>query len=199
MRRGIRKREQKRILLTGTQEGTGATHLSLAIANAAFSKERRKTLYMEIGSGGGIADLPKGKTFEEGGVAGFICLGVYYLPGTEECAARKILCDPSWDVIVCDVTEWEKAAAFFTLCTDCLILCNLRPWHYTVFRQRMKELLCGMNEKRVSYYSFGLQRPDEKRAREEFGIRVEAVPEIANPFRMTREEVKRVAAFLQPP
>ncbi len=199
MRTGLKRRERKRILLTGTQAGVGTTHFSLALANAACSRERRKTAYLEIGNKGNIATLPSEGTFDGGEVAGFVHLGVHYLPMLDEAGARRFLNDSAWDVVVCDVTDWEVAQRLFPLCAENLLLCNLRPWNYAVFQQRMKELLCGMNEKRVKLYSFHMQRADERRAREEFGIRIGEIPEILDPFRMTRGEATRAAAFLQYP
>ncbi len=197
MRTKLKRRKQKRILLTGMQGGVGVTYFSLALANAAVSRERRKTLFLEVGKKGNIASLSSGKTFDECGMAGFIHLGVHYLPDTGGAEAGRILNDPEWDVIVCDATEWDTAQALFPFCTEILVLCNLRPWHYTGFQQRMKELLCGMNEKRVKLYSYRVRKTDERRAREEFGIRVQKTPEIADPFRMTREEAAEVSALIR--
>ena len=194
--RRLQRKEPKRILLTGTESGTGTTRFALALANAAASRERRRTLYIEVGRTGGIASLRTEKTFASEGLTGFCLRGVHYLPGITGEEARRVMNDSEWDVVICDVTESEEARYLFEVCDKRLVLCNLSPWHYSVFQQSMKHLIREKNEKRVEFCSFGLLAENEKRCREEFGLRVTELPELRDPFRMTHDEAAKTVRFL---
>ncbi len=191
----LQKKEQKRILLAGTQTGVGTTHFALSLANVFASKERRRTLYMEIGKNGSVATLRTAKTFEVFGLVGFRMHGVYYLPQISGAQAERLLCGSEWDVAICDVTEAQEAEMLFSLVDRRLVLCNLKPWHYSAFQQSMNTLIRKQNEKRVELCSFNLQQTDENRCRGEFGLRVAKLPDVGNPFRMTHEEAAAVARF----
>lgn len=194
--KGLTLKKQQRLLLAGTEHGVGVTHLALALANASAAKERRPTLYVEVGQQGWISSLRTKDTFAEEGQAGFLLRGVAYLPRVDVADACGLLLHSRWHTVICDVTEKEAADQLFAACDRCLVLCDIKPWHYAVFQQNMKDWIWEKNKKRVSLLSFGMRKQDEKRCRNEFGMRITESPFCGDPLRMTHDEAKAVANLL---
>ena len=191
----LSRKEQKRIVIAGTAPGVGVTHFSLTLANVAAARQRRSTLYVEVGDRGNIAALRTKNTFAIDGNIGFRLNEVGFLPHVDAAAACGIFSDPKWDVIICDVTE-RMQPDILAASTRCLLLVDVKPWHYSVFQQTMKEWMWERNKKRASLLSLHLRSQDEKRCRKEFGMRIEELPFVADPFRMTHAEAAAAAVFL---
>ncbi|MBQ7678030.1 MAG: hypothetical protein IJT32_07325 [Lachnospiraceae bacterium] len=189
-------KKQQRIVIAGTQRGVGVTHFALALANVAAARERRSTLYMEVGQQGNIVSLRTKDTFAIDGLIGFRREGVAFLPHVPTEDACAVFSDPRWDVIICDVTENDRTEVLVAASTSCLLLADVKPWHYTVFQQSMKEWMWERNKKRASLLSLHMRKQDEKRCRREFGTSIEALPFIADPFSMTYDEAAQAARFL---
>lgn len=189
-------KKQQRIVIAGTQPGVGVTHFALTLANVSAARERRSTLYVEVGQQGGIASLRTKDTFAVEGLVGFWLRNVAYLPRVEAKDVSSLFADPAWDVIICDLTEKAETDVLVAASTSCYLLCDITPWHYAVFQQSMKEWMWEKNKKRASLLSLHMQKHDEKRCRNEFGMRVGALPYIADPFRMSHGEAAAAARFL---
>ena len=188
--RSIRIRSKKAVKpgvvvgVMGQEAGLGVTHLSIAMANYMAGYLKANVALVEFGERGTLAAL-----FEEADEEVYLD-GVTYFPNV---LAQDLgyIYNMDFDYVILDLGRDSRSAREELLrCTDKLIVGSLCPWRKKRYYEFIKQIQEHMgNLERFTFLALFEDKIEIKRCRRTFGVRVQHIPYIANPFYVKEKEV----------
>ena len=164
--------------------GSGATHLSVALANYAASGLNERTAYLELD---GHGEMRHWKETDETGR--FKDSGIDYFP---DCAREDIpiLWNRDYDKIIMDFgNAYIRFREELLRCDRRVFLLNLNPWQ-TFAARNMVSAVMGREWGGIMplYVSVNAQRKEKRAIEKEFQISVTDLPVLSNPKRVRSDE-----------
>ena len=195
--RRLQERKTTKIAITGMSEGSGTTHLAVAISSYYASKERLDVLFVECEPSKGIIGLRTSDTRMTKGLSGFERAGVSYIPECPDEQAMELMAEP-YDVIIMETKGWPASMrGIFCACDRVMITMSARPWHYPVLQGNMKQMIQLEHEiVQGDYCSFGLTEDGRKKLNQEFHLQCTGIPTIADPLRLNNTDIRFLKQFL---
>lgn len=186
-----------RIAITALTPSCGTTHLAVAAANYFASKERMSVLYAECVPAEGVIGLRTERVCTRRGVAGFVRDGVAYMPECTVEEALRLLAEDDEVIIVESRFDADKVQGLLARCDRRIFTFSAKPWHYRSIQMNVKQMIRQQDGiAQGDYCGFALTRREQKRLYEEFRLRSVQLPFIANPCRLTREDLRFFRKFL---
>lgn len=195
--RRLQERKTTKIAITGMSEGSGTTHLAVAISNYYASRERLDVLFVECELSKGIIGLRTSDTWMAKGISGFERAGVAYMPECPGEQAVELMAEP-YDVIIFETKGWPASMrGIFCACDRVIITVSARPWHYPAMQENLKHMIQLEHEiVQGDYCSFGLTEGGRKKLNQELHLQCTGIPMIADPLRLTNTDIRFLKQFL---
>lgn len=191
----VRSRRQKKkafvksIAVTGTDPGTGVSHLCLALANYLASRERVRVAYLEVGGCSGLLSLLErsGQPEEETGVYRY--KGVVYYPAVSVPEAKDLL-KLQEDYVILDIAEWsESLPDLLCRCDRRILLGSLKLWRREHYGRFIRDhIIKYMDKEQMEYFSFGLEKKERAWFLSHFHVPVHELPLLSDPFSIRSDD-----------
>lgn len=158
--------------IAGSIRGSGATHLSVALANYAASGLGKKTACLELN---GHGEMRRWKEAKEGGY--FEDGGIQYYPDVKE-EQIPILLNRAYDTILMDFGDaYEQFRMEMLRCERKVFLLNLNPWQTFAAEQ----MICAVKEERWGgiqpfYAGMHMQKAIREALEQKYSIKIAEVP-----------------------
>lgn len=182
----------KSVGIAGSIRGSGATHLSVALANYAASGLGQKTAYLELDGHGEIAH------WKETNKQGYFTVnGVHYYPNVKR-DQIPILLNYDYEWIFMDFgDEYRLFREDLLRCDRKIFLLNLNPWQEFYAKEMLRAVLQkNWGGIQPVYAGVKMQYEEKKRMEREFGIMVTQIPLILNPNCVMAEQFSFFDAML---
>ncbi len=174
----------KSIGIAGSIRGSGATHLSVALANYAASGLGEKTACLELGGHGELANW---KMAEEEGY--FTDQKIHYYPDVKK-EQIPIILNRGYERIIMDFGDaYVSFREELLRCDRKVMLLNLNPWQEFAARR----MLDAMGRKdwgniKPLYAGRNAQKACKKTLEREYGVTILEIPLIPEPGRIRADE-----------
>ena len=174
---------RKSIGIAGSVCGSGATHLSVALANYAASALGENTACLELGRQGEFAywktASPKGY-FKDSGIDYYPGMKMEHIPTLLNCGYETIIMDFG--------NDYQNCFGEILRCDRKIILLNLNPWQEFAAKKLVQAVQSEKWGNTVPVYAgIHLHEPIKKALEKEFQISIVKLPFIPDPTRINPE------------
>ena len=177
------EKKVKIIGIAGAIRGSGATHLSIALANYTASGLGEKTACLELGGHGEMSH------WKEAGTKGYFTdAKIDYYPDLKK-EQIPVLLNCGYETIIMDFGDAYKSYQGELLrCDRKIMLLNLNPWQAYAARELLEEIQSDKwGNIRPVFASLNPQKMVKNAIEQEFKIQVISLPLIPDPFRIRPE------------
>ena len=173
----------KSIGIAGAIRGSGATHLSVALANYAASGLGEKTACLELG---GHGELAHWKAVNKKGY--FTDAKIHYYPDFKK-EQIPVLINCAYEKIIMDFGDaYISCQGELLRCDRKIVLLNLNPWQEFTAKRMIERIQSGEWGNAVPVYaSVNAVKAIKKSIEREYRISIAEIPLIPNPACVSQE------------
>lgn len=177
------------------QKGVGVTHLALSLATYFSSKQGKKVWYLEVGNQFTIENLRepiKGRYLGKDGQ--FQAEHITFFPNLQEEKVLGLMASAPGIIIIDFGQLSEGKEELLKLCPQRWLVCDIALWKQ---EQLVKTLNWKKNEEKLwnrCVCFFG--KKQRGKITRQIGEKIWSVPQVSNPFCMSREEARELLGFL---
>lgn len=178
------------IAVIGAGSGCGSTHFSISLANYLNGTTGCKTSILEMAEHKEFSKMRYMCDIDSIDENSFLYYGVDYYSNVTEERLSSIYCE-DYRYIVIDCGNCDTQISNSIMLSNCkIVIGSLMPWKcydYKMFCQRNRKYI---NNKTWKFYMFGGDQSDTVYFKKEFGIKINKLPVIPNPYKIRKEEMK---------